>query len=108
MFEEILSSPVAWFITIIVTIHLSILVFMARQKLKREAQHAKHLKSELEQSEQQIQRLFDTMDDNRRVLTESIRELASIEDELEDAIENQQEQTSDDDAEDSNKDANNA
>lgn len=79
MLSEILSSPVAWFVTIIISIHLSILAFMARQKIKREAEHAKTLKQQLQNSEAQIQKLFDTMDDNRRILTEGLEELTDIE-----------------------------
>jgi len=79
MVSEILNSPVAIFIAILVFIHISVLIFMSKQREKRERKALENVKKELKQSENQLQQLFDTMHDNRRVLSENLKKLAEEE-----------------------------
>ena len=90
MLTEIISNPVAVFITIVVIIHIAILSFMAKQRTKREIKAVQHLQKELKNSENQLQQLFDTMHDNRKVLTENLRNLAAAEEQLTHKTENNQ------------------
>ena len=52
---------------------------MSKQREKRERKALENVKKELKKSENQLQQLFDTMHDNRRVLSENLKKLAEEE-----------------------------